>query len=73
MNDHKDKKKARAERTLLRAALDFCAADADVQKARSQRCELHSLHDPYSGVCCLPLNGPRDRRRVRPRQGLGMK
>jgi hypothetical protein len=58
MNDSKDNK-TRTERTLLRAACDFCAADADVQKARSQWRELHSLHDPYEGVCCLPVGSPR--------------
>lgn len=55
-----NRKQARSERTLLRAARDFCASDADVQKARGQWRELHSLHDPHDGVCCLPANGPRD-------------
>lgn len=37
---------------LLKAATDFCKADAQVQLARSQWREINTLHG-YEGVCCL--------------------
>ncbi|MFY9583901.1 MAG: hypothetical protein WAR21_05350 [Candidatus Acidiferrales bacterium] len=45
----------RTEQTMLRAAMDFCHADADVQRAKNQWRELYNFHDPEIGVCCLPI------------------
>jgi len=44
--------RTRTEQTLLNAAMDFVAADLQVQLARSQRRELQCLH-PDGLICCL--------------------
>jgi len=45
-----------AQGRLLRAALDFCAADKDVQLAPQQWKEVHDWHQDQ--VCCLPWKDP---------------
>jgi hypothetical protein len=50
----------RIRETLLNNAIGFCRADKEVQLARRQWSEIHSLHDPYAGVCCLPWGDPSD-------------
>jgi hypothetical protein len=52
----KNPNQARTERTLLRAAKDFCAADLNVQLGRNQMRELRRLHS-YDSPCCLPVLG----------------
>jgi hypothetical protein len=53
-------KSDRVRKTLLNNAIRFCRADAEIQLARRQWSEIHSLHDPYTGVCCLPWGDPSD-------------
>ncbi|WP_319525757.1 hypothetical protein [uncultured Desulfosarcina sp.] len=53
MSEKTDKKRVRTEKTFLRAARDFCSADADVQLSKRQWSELHQVHDLRDGVCCL--------------------